>query len=164
MMKSTKLPVMVMMLVLTVAGTAAQENRNATGLSIVAAGSVSPGDEAKELSTKFWLQQLVLSALYRNGAQEASPEEWQRGLASPSRIQCRYAASATLALPERQVLIFDEVLLPLSEERYPAYIFIRHGERILSLAKYDPWVLHKVVSEAGLSLYPSLAKVERALF
>src|SRR5688572_3339175 len=149
-MKSTNLPTMVMLLVLTVAGTAAQEKRNGTGLAIVAADGVARIAEAKELSTKFWLQQLLLSALHRNVVQDASPEEWQEGLGSSFRIHCRYSASVTLALPERQILVFDEVLLPLPKERYPAHIFIRHGERVLRLAKYDPWVLHKIVSEAEL--------------
>src|SRR5688572_16056425 len=129
MMKPTKLLASVTLLVLTVAGIAAQENRHSSGLSIVAAGSASPGNEAKERSTRFWLQQLVLSALHRHAVQDASSEEWQRGLVSRFRIQCRYATAATLALPERPILTFDEVLLPLSEERYPDYIFIRHGER-----------------------------------
>lgn len=164
MMKLPRLPTMVMMLVCTAAGTAAQENRHVVGLSIAAAGRVSQVDEAKELSTKFWLQQLMLTALYRNVVQDASMEEWQRGLAAPFQIQCRYATPATLALPERQVMVFEEVLLPLPEERYPPYIFIRQGSRVLRLAKYDPWVLHKLVSVAGLSLYPALANIERDLF
>ncbi|MEO6568338.1 MAG: hypothetical protein ABIO94_06205 [Opitutaceae bacterium] len=164
MMKTPTLPTLVMMLVLTVTGAHAQENRDTMGLSIVATGAVSPVDEAKALSTKFWLQQFMLSALYRDVVQEASQEEWQRALASPFRIHCRYAGSATLALPERRVLIFDEVLLPLPEERYPSYIFIRQGTRILRLAKFDPWVLHKLVSTAGLPLYSDLARVERGLF
>ena len=164
MMKSPKLSTAVMMLVLMAAVTSAQENRETSQLSIVAAGSASPIDAAKQLSTKFWLQQFMLSALYRNVVEDASTEEWQQALASPFRLHCRYSAPATLALPERQILIFDEVLLPLSEERYPSYIFMRRGTRLLRLAKFDPWVLHKLVSTAGLSFYPSLASVERGLF
>ena len=110
------------------------------------------------------MPQLALSALYRDVVQDSSTEEWQKALASPSRIHCWYDTTAMLALPERRTLVFDEILLPLSGDRYPAYLYVRRGEHVLRLAKYDPWVLHKLVSESGLSLYPQLANVERGLF
>jgi hypothetical protein len=162
-MTSPKFPALFMMLVLPFIGISAEAS-NATRPKLSIVGTERALDDAKELSIQFWLPQLVLSALYRNLVQEASVDEWQQALTSTSRIQCRYPAPATLALPERPVLVFDEILLPLSAERYPAYIYLRHGERFLRVAKYDPWVLHKLVSESGFSLYPKLASVERGLF
>lgn len=122
-------------------------------------------DEPGELKVKFWLQQLMLSALYRDVILDSSAEEWQRLLASPSRIHWRFPSTATLAIPERKVLTFDEVLLPIPQGRsYPMDIFVRSGERVLRLAKYDPWVLQKLLCESGLPPIESLSKIERALF
>jgi hypothetical protein len=122
-------------------------------------------DEATQLSAKFWLQQLMLSALYRDVVQDSSLDEWQQQSKAQSRIYCRYSSQATLAIPERRTLNFDEVLLPLPSGEYPAFVFVRHGRSVLRLAKYDPWVFHKLVSEAALPGYESLsAGVERALF
>jgi hypothetical protein len=133
-------------------------------LEVVSENQVVWFDAQKQLSITFWLQQMMLSALYRNVVQDSSLQEWQRHLAAPTRIHCRYSSLATLAIPERQTLSFEEVLLPMSAERYPDYIFIKRGSKVLRLAKYDPWVLYKLDSESGLSRYERLSTVERALF
>jgi hypothetical protein len=121
-------------------------------------------DEQKDLTLMFWVQQLMLSALYRNGVQNSSTDEWQRQLAAPTRIHCRYSSVVALAIPERPTLSFDEALLPLQSDSYPIYIFIKQGQRVQRLAKYDPWVLHKLVVEANLPFYENLSRVERGLF
>lgn len=61
-------------------------------------------------------------------------------------------------------LVFDEEFQPLPANGYPDFILVRRGEQIRRLAKFDPWVLQKLVSEAGLSLDTDLAKVPRGLF
>jgi hypothetical protein len=162
-MKSSKLFALFLLLVLPRVGIAAEAvDAGRPKLSVV--GAERALDDARELSLGFWLPQLVLTVLYRNVVTGASAEDWQQALASPARIQCRYPTPATLALPERRVLVFDEILLPLSAESYPSFIYLRHGKRYLRVAKYDPWVLHKLVTEAGFSLYANLANVERGLF
>jgi hypothetical protein len=118
----------------------------------------------KDRGITFWLQQLMLSALYRNVVQDSAVQEWQRNLSAPTRIHCRYSSLATLAIPERPTLSFDEVLLPMPSEGYPEYIFIKRGSHVLRLAKYDPWVLYKLDSESGLSRYEGLSTVERGQF
>ena len=133
-------------------------------LEVRNAGQVRALGDAKQHSVRFWLQQLMLSALYRDVVQGSSIEEWQQQASSTSRIHCRYASVATLALPERRTLTFDEALVPLPSDRRPDHILIKRGQRVLRLAKYDPWVLHKLVSEAGFSLYEQLSAVERGLF
>jgi hypothetical protein len=56
------------------------------------------------------------------------------------------------------------VLVPLPSDRYPNYVFIKRGQQVQRLAKYDAWVLRKLLSEAGLPVYEGLSGVERALF
>jgi len=120
-------------------------------------------DDSKQVLIRFWLQELMLSALYRNVIQESSLAEWQKEVASDSSIHCKYRSEAALALPERRTLNFDEVLLTLPSVGYPG-IFIRRGEHVLSLSMYDPWVLHKLISECGISMYQNLSTVQRGLF
>jgi hypothetical protein len=132
--------------------------------NVYARDQLASFDPQKELALKFWLQQLMLSTLYRNVVQDSSLDEWQRNISAPTRIHAHYPKVVFLAIPERPVLSFDEALLPLSSDGYPAYIFIKHGKRVQRLAKYDPWVLHKLVSEANLPLYEKLSAVERGLF
>jgi hypothetical protein len=142
----------------------AQESPASAALEVFSTNRMVSFDATKELNLKFWLQQLMLSALYRNEVQDSSLDEWKAQLSSSTRLHCRYPSVATLAIPERESLNFQEALLPLPSDRYPGYIFIKHGQRVQRLAKYDPWLLHKLVSEANLSLYENLAKVERGLF
>jgi hypothetical protein len=129
------------------------------------AGRVTALDSAEtQPRVQYWLQQLMLSTLVRDVIQASSIAEWQHELLSASRIHLRYGHTVTLAIPERRALTFSEVLLPLPSDHYPDYVYIKRGRQVLRLAKYDPWVLHKLVSEAGLSLYEQLANVERGLF
>ena len=106
---------------------------------------------SKDLTVKFWLQQLALSALYRDVIAEASAEEWAQAEKSPSKIHCVYPPQSHIAIPERQLLTFEEIVVPFTEEGYPAYIFLKHGGQYLRLAKYDPWILWKLKVEAGLA-------------
>jgi hypothetical protein len=133
-------------------------------LTVLSFGQPQTLDETSQQEVRFWLQQLMLSCLMSNVVQESSPEEWGRRLAWPKHLHCRYGRTATLAIPERdRILEFDEVLLPLTES-YPDYIFVKRGPQVLRLAKYDPWVLHQLVSAIGLPLYQDLTKVERHHF
>lgn len=141
----------------------AEEPRLPPVLEVTTQGHALALDDSKQVLIRFWLQELMLSALYRNVIQESSPAEWQDGLASGSSIHCKYRPEATLAIPERRTLNFDEVLVTLPSVGYPA-IFIRRGEHVLSLSKYDPWVLYKLVSECGISMYQNLSTVQRGLF
>ena len=105
-----------------------------------------------------------MSAVYRFAPQDSSLEEWQKQASSPSRIHCRYASAVSIALPETRSLTFNEALVPLPSDSYPDYILIKEGQRVWQLAKYDPWVVRKLVSESGFSLYDHLPPVERRLF
>jgi hypothetical protein len=120
-------------------------------------------DSPKELTAKFWLQQLVLSALYRDVVQDSTVSEWATALQAEATIHCRYPANSLLAIPERRTLTFDEILLPVPTSGWPAYVYLKHGSTYTRVAKYDPWVLEKLKVEAGLSttLEPT---VSRGLF
>ena len=133
-------------------------------IEVYRTGDVVSIDAEKEVTLKFWFQQLMLSALYRNVVQDTTLAEWQRGASSPTRIHCRYGATVSLAVPERPSLSFEEVLLPLPFDRYPDFILIRRGDRVQRLAKYDQWLLHKLVSKAEITFYENLSQVERTLF
>ena len=108
-------------------------------------------DSSKDLAVKFWLQQLVLSGLYRNVVQDSTVSEWTTALQVEATIHCRYPANSLLAIPERQTLTFDEILLPVPASGPPAYVYLKHGSTYTRVAKYDPWVLGKLKVEAGLS-------------
>jgi hypothetical protein len=145
-----------------VLGQAAQE---VSGIEVYKAGEAVSLDAQKQPMLQFWLQQLMLSALYRNAIQDSSLDEWQRRLSVPTRIHCRYQSAVALAIPERPTLSFEEALLPLPSAEYPDFIFVKRGARVQRLAKYNPWVLRKLVSEANLlPLYEDLSQVERTLF
>src|SRR3954466_11114133 len=59
-------------------------------------------EEGKELAVKFWLQQLVLSALYQDIVQASSLDEWKRQVGALPRIACEYPPNTKIALPERR--------------------------------------------------------------
>ena len=86
------------------------EVRNAAGQSVAL-------DFRKESLVKFWLQQLVLSALYRDVIQDSTVSEWTTALNSDAFILCHYPANSMLALPERSALTFDQILFPGSWNR-----------------------------------------------
>lgn len=131
---------------------------------VYGAGALASLDAQHELTLKFWLQQLMLSALYRDGVQDSSLDAWQRSLETPTRIHVRYPNIVSLAIPERRELSFNEALLPLPSNKHPDYIFIKRGQTVQRLVKYDPWVLGKLLTEAKLPVYEDLPAVERALF
>ena len=136
-----------------------------SSVEVTSAGSPRTLDDSSERKVKFWLQQLIVSALYRNVILDSTAEEWQRLLASPSQVLWRFSSPTMLAIPERRVLEFHEVLLPFAEgRRYPADIFLRHGGKFIRLTKYDPWVLQKLIGEVELPPKESLDGVPRALF
>lgn len=127
-------------------------SKQSSDLSVVTtAGSETKLTESKDLTVKFWLQQLVLSALYRNVVQESTVDEWQRQVDALPRISCKYPVNTKIAIPERQTLTFEHLLVPLTGGDYPAYIYLRQGDHVLRLAKYDPWVLQKLMVESGLA-------------
>jgi hypothetical protein len=127
-------------------------SKQSADLSVVTtSGSETKLTETKDLTVKFWLQQLVLSALYRNVVQDSTVEEWQRQVNALPRISCEYPVDTKIAIPERQTLTFAHLLVPLSGGDYPAYIYLRQGDQVLRLAKYDPWVFQKLMVESGLA-------------
>lgn len=114
-------------------------------------GSVQSSTDAKDLLVKFWLQQLALSALYRMDVASATSTEWQQAANFRSRIHCRYPDDSHIALPERQLLTFEEMIVPLPERGYPDFIYLKHGEHYSRLTKYDPWIFWKLEVEAGFA-------------
>ena len=118
---------------------------------------------SKGLAVKFWIQQLALSALYRNDVESASASDWERAAKSPSKIHCSYPANSHMALPERQLLTFEEIVVPIPERGYPDFIYLKHGESYSRLAKYDPWLFWKLKVEVGIAdKVPET--IDRALF
>ena len=132
-------------------------------LEVKTAGQSVSLDSPKDLAVKFWLQQLVLSALYSDVVQESTISEWTTALQAEATIHCRYPANSSLAIPERRTLTFDEILLPVPASGWPAYVYLKHGSTYTRVAKYDPWVLGKLKVEAGLSATIEPA-VSRGLF
>jgi hypothetical protein len=119
-------------------------------VTISGRGAESPA-EPKDLTVKFWLQQLALSALYRNNFSGASSTDWERATSSPSNIHCLYPPNTHIALPERQLLAFEEIVVPMPEDGYPDFIYVKHGESFSRLAKYDPWLYWKLKVEVGIA-------------
>jgi hypothetical protein len=149
-------------LVLLLIGTApieASANESAR-LEVKTAGQSVTLDSPRDLAVKFWLQQLVLSALYRDVVQDSTVSEWTTALQAEATIHCRYPAHSLLAMPERRTLTFDEILLPVPASGLPAYVYLKHGSTYTRVAKYDPWVLEKLKVEAGLStkLEPNISR------
>lgn len=120
-------------------------------LEVMTAGHSVSLDATKDLEVKFWLQQLVLSALYRDVVQDSTASEWKTALQTDANIHCHYPANSSLAIPERRTLIFDEILLPVPVSGSPAFVYLKHGSTYTRVAKFDPWVLGKLEVEAGLS-------------
>ena len=145
-------------------GLAAADERAASMLTVTTSGRDAESmTGSKGLTMKFWLQQLALSALYRNGVESASAADWERAAQSPSRIHCLYPANSHLALPEHPLLTFEEIVLAIPERSYPDFIYLKHGESYSRLAKYDPWLFWKLKVELGMTdKIP--APIVRALF
>lgn len=137
--------------------------REGVQLEVKTAGQSVSLNAPEDLAVRFWLQQLVLSALYRNVVQDSTAIEWSDALKAETTILCRYPANSLLAIPERPTLTFDEILLPLPAGGSPAYVYLKHGSSYTRVAKFDPWVLGKLKVEAGLlaKLDPT---VDRGLF
>lgn len=118
---------------------------------VQAGGRLTPQDEARHLTVKFWLQQLVLSGLYRDVVLEATSEDWVKARQAHPRVHGTYAADSHIGIPERQLLTFDEILLPVPERGYPDFVYLKSGSRYWRVAKYDPWVFQKLRMEAGIT-------------
>lgn len=148
-----------MLLLIATAPIEASANERAR-LEVKTAGHLVSLDSPKDLAVKFWLQQLVLSALYRDVVQDSTVNEWTTAWQAEATIHCRYPAHSLLAMPERQTLTFDEILLPVPASGWPTYVYLKHGATYTRVAKYDPWVFGKLMVEAGLSakLEPTVAR------
>jgi len=121
-------------------------------LTVTAAGErVGSFAGSKDLAVKFWLQQLALSALYSNDVESATSADWERAASFPSKIHCVYPTDSHIGLPERQLLTFDEIVVPIADKGYPDFIYLKHDESYFRLAKYDPWLFWKLKAEAGLA-------------
>jgi hypothetical protein len=152
-MESIMKPIVAGLLVSAMLGgiTAAGE-RPVSTLTITTSGRTAESlSEAKDLAVKFWLQQLALSALYRNSFDDGSSADWERATSSPSRIHCLYPPNTRIALPERQLLTFEEIVVPIPQNGYPDFIYVKHGESISRLAKYDPWLYWRLKVEVGVA-------------
>jgi hypothetical protein len=146
-------PIVIVFLVsAALSGLASSAERPVSTLTVTAAdGPARSFAGPKDLQLKFWLQQLALSALYRNEVMSATSEEWERAAKSAPAIHCLYPADSHLALPERQLLTLDEIVLAFPERGYPDFIYVRHGVSYSRLAKYDPWLFWKLKVEVGLA-------------
>jgi len=147
--------------------------RNALGAPPESALEIRNGDkvvtidqlsEQKTHVIKFWLQKLMIHALYRNVVLESSLSEWQEKMKGDALLYCRYPSTATLAIPERRTLEFDEVLLPMGPPLHLDYIYLKRGEVVLRLAKWDPWVYYKLATESGGRTPETWSQLERHLF
>lgn len=118
---------------------------------VLAEGQTIPHDEASDLMIKFWLQQLVLSGLYRNVVLDSTSEDWSKAQEARPRIHCIYPADSHIALPERPMLTFDEILVPVPERGYADFVYLRSGTKYFRVAKYNPWVFQKLRLESGIS-------------
>ena len=87
--------------------------------------------------------------------------EWAAELAAPTRIYRRYSSRASLAIPGRETLTFDRVLVPIHSHR-PDFVYLRRGAEVMCLAMYDAWVYVRLATEAGVSVDPSWLAVERS--
>jgi hypothetical protein len=125
-------------------------------------GEAAALDEGQDLAAKFWLQQLVVSALYRDAVEDSTLADWAQVSQALPNIRCVYQGKARIAIPERRELSFEEVVVPVPQRGFPAFIYLKTGSTVLRLAKYDPWVFEKLKFEAGLSSAPPQAK--RGLF
>jgi hypothetical protein len=145
-------------------GSFAQDSSNdVSTLQVTTAGQISQFDLDKERVVKFWLHKLLLSALYQDLITDSTLQEWQQQAAVPTRLYCRYSSRATLALPERPTLLFDEVLIPV-QSISPRFLYVKRDDTVLRLAKYDPWVYVKLATEAGIPVHPSWLAVERGFW
>jgi hypothetical protein len=136
----------------------------ATTIEIAVQGATRSLAPERQEAVKYWFQDLMLSAVYRDVVLDSSAEEWAEASRSGSKIDWRCDSTETLALTERTHVSFDEVILPLPSDRYPDYIYVRRGQRFQKLAKYDPWVLHRLTVEADVQRYPKLDSVPRGIF
>jgi hypothetical protein len=75
-----------------------------------------------------------------------------------SGIHCTYPTMATLAIPERRTLTFDEALVSVTCG-YPDFVFIRRGAHVLRLGKYDPWVFSSWFLKPECRLRPPWSEV-----
>lgn len=133
-------------------GSAAAGELPDSTLTVTTSGwNTESSNDSKDLAARFWLQQLALSALYRNDVGSASAADWERAANFPSRIHCSYPANTHIALPERQLLTFEEIVVPIPEQGYPDFIYLKHGESYSRLAKYDPWLFWKLKLEVGIA-------------
>jgi hypothetical protein len=133
-------------------GFAAAGERPGSTLTVTVSGRAAESlAEPKDLTVKFWLQQLALSALYRNNFSGAGSADWERATNTPSNIHCSYPSNTHIALPERQLLAFEQIVVPIPEDGYPNFIYVKHGESVSRLASYDPWLYWKLKVEVGIA-------------
>jgi hypothetical protein len=129
-------------------------------LQVTNAGQTREFDQDQNRVIKFWLHKLMLSALYQDLITDATLQEWHHEAVVPTQLYVRYASRATLALPERSALLFDEVLVPIQSVS-PKFIYIKRDDTVMRLAKYDPWVYMLLANEAGIPVHPSWKDVKR---
>ena len=129
-------------------------------LEVATAGHTRHFDQDKEEIVTFWLHKLMLSALYQNLIPASDLRDWQQQATAPTRLYRRYPARATLAIPGRSTLVFDEVLLPVRSNS-PDFIYLKRDDTVVRMAKYDPWVYVKLATEAGIPVHPIWVTVER---
>jgi hypothetical protein len=82
---------------------------------------------------------------------DSTAEDWRKAQQSRPRIHCIYPADSHIGIPERQLLTFDEIIVPVPEHGYPDFVYLKSGTKYLRVAKYNPWVFQKLRVEAGIS-------------
>jgi hypothetical protein len=139
------------------------ESPSSTPTGSGVSGKTEASSGPKDLAVKFWFQQLALSALYRNDVESATAADWDWAINFSSKIHCIYPPGSHIALPERQLLTFDEIVLPIAGQKYPDFIYLKHRDSYSRLAKYDPWLFWRLKVEVGLAdKVPDT--IDRALF
>jgi len=100
---------------------------------------------------------LVEACAVNSTAQAASSDAWALIAASDSFVHVvfsepRRARVASERGAPRVQRPIREILLPLPEGRWPAHVFVRSGNEVLSFTKYDPAALREVALEKQLEL------------
>jgi hypothetical protein len=100
---------------------------------------------------------LVEACSVNSTAQAVSSDTWGQVAASDSFVHVVFAEprSARVASERGEPRVqrpIREILLPLPEGKWPAHVFVRSGNDVLSFTKYDPIALREVVLEKQLEL------------
>jgi len=94
---------------------------------------------------------LLQSCSSKSTADTASTTAWSDALDSASSVHLRYAAPIALELAG-EVLVVDEILVPLPATHWPEQLLARSGEVVYALAHYQPGALKNLTWDDSLAL------------